>query len=225
MTSATVAFAQGQATGRLLRTVGLNVDLAPVADVERVGGSFLGTRAFGSAAKACAFAEGVASEHVAYTLKHFPGLGRATQNTDLAPVAISSAPDQLRSDYTAYRTCGRGPHAIVMISSAIYPRLTGPLPAVMSPLTYEGELPAATGGSTVLTISDDLQAKALANQAAPARHAIDAGLDLLMYAETEQASAEAYGTLLGEARSGRLSRARIRAAYDAIVTFKRAPGG
>jgi beta-N-acetylhexosaminidase len=44
MTSTSVAFEQGQATGRLLRQVGINVDLAPVADVERIVGSFLGTR-------------------------------------------------------------------------------------------------------------------------------------------------------------------------------------
>jgi beta-N-acetylhexosaminidase len=113
----------------------------------------------------------------------------------------------------------------VMISSAIYPRLTGPLPAVMSPLTYERELPAATGESTVLTISDDLQARAFVDQDAPARHSIDAGLDLLMYAGTEQASAEAYGTLLADARSGLVSRPRIRAAYTAIVAFKRAREG
>jgi beta-N-acetylhexosaminidase len=225
MNSPAVAFAQGQATGRLLRTVGVNVDLAPVADVKRVDESFLGTRAFGMAANACAFAKGVASAHVAYTLKHFPGLGRASKSTDTAPVSIDASPTALRSDYTAYRTCGRGPLAIVMISSAIYPRITGPLPAVMSPLTYKRELPAATGGSAVLTISDDLQGGALAHQDAPARHAIDAGLDLLTYAGTEQASAEAYSTLLGEARSGLVSGARIRAAYAAIIAFKQAREG
>jgi beta-N-acetylhexosaminidase len=225
MTSAATAREQGKAAGSLLRSVGVNVDLAPVADVERVSGSFLGTRAFGTAADACAFARGVASEHVAYTLKHFPGLGRAGNNTDLAPVSVDVPADALRSDYGAFRTCGRGPLALVMISSAIYPQLTGPLPAVMSPLTYERELPHATGGSRVLTISDDLQARALADQDAPGRHAIDAGLDLLMYAGTEQASADAYGKLLAEARSGLVSRTRIRAAYAAIVAFKRAREG
>ena len=81
MTSDSTAFDEGQATGRLLRLVGVNVDLAPVADVERVHGSFLGSRSFGDspilvADRACAFARGLASQRVAYTLKHFPGLGR-----------------------------------------------------------------------------------------------------------------------------------------------------
>lgn len=201
------------------------MDLAPVADVERVSGSFLGTRSFGSApetvaAEACAFAKGIASEHVIYTLKHFPGLGRASANTDVAPVSIDVAPEEMRVDYAAYRACGRAPLAAVMISSAIYPALTGPLPAVMSPLTYQRELPDATGTSQAVTISDDLQSAAIAAQRAPARHAIDAGLDLLLYAQTEEASARAYAALLDEARSGVLSRARVKAAYRAIIALK-----
>lgn len=225
MTSPSVAFEQGQATGRSLRSLGVNVDLAPVADVERVSDSFLGTRSFGSspsdvAAAACAFAQGVASAHVAYTLKHFPGLGRATQSTDVAPVWINARSSALRSDYAAYRACGGNPLAMVMVSSAIYPGLTGPLPAVMSPLTYRRELPRATGRSSVLTISDDMQAPAIRDQHSPARQAINAGVDLLLYAGTEQASADAYTTLLNEARSGLVSTSRIRAAYAAIVALK-----
>jgi beta-N-acetylhexosaminidase len=226
MRSPSVAYDNGKSIARLLRSVGVNVDLAPVADVERVPDSFLGSRSFGSvpskvATDACAFARGVASQQVIYTLKHFPGLGRATRSTDSVPVSIAAAPAALRSDYTAYRTCARGSLAMVMVSSAIYPSLTGPLPAVMSPLTYARELPAATRGSSVVTISDDLEAGALAGQAQPATHAVDAGLDLLLYAGTEQASAQAYTRLLQEASAGKLSHARIRAAYAAILALKR----
>jgi beta-N-acetylhexosaminidase len=225
MTSSAIAFEQGKATGRLLRAVGVNVDLAPVADVERLPGSFLGARSFGTspsavADRACAFAKGLASEHVAYALKHFPGLGRAVQNTDLAPVSVDAPPDLLRSDYAPYRACAGGPLATVMISSASYPAITGPLPAVMSPLTYQRELPIATSGSRVVTISDDLETPAVTGQSAPARQAIDAGLDLLLYAGTEQASDAAYTILLEEARSGTVSKTRIQAAYDAILALK-----
>ena len=226
MTSSSVAFDEGQATGRLLGQAGINVDLAPVADVERVVGSFLGTRSFGLtpsvvAQYACAFADGLASENVAYTLKHFPGLGLATTTTDLAAISIDAPRSDLRSDYQAYRTCGAGPLALVMISSAIYPSLSGPLPAVMSPAIYLRELPIATGAPSSLTISDDLQTPAIANQFSAAREAINASLDLLMYAETEQASADAYSTLLAEARAGLVSDSRIRAANQEIATLKR----
>ena len=69
----------------------------------------------------------------------------------------------------------------------------------MSPAISLRELPIATGAPSSLTISDDLQTPAIANQFSAAREAINASLDLLMYAETEQASADAYSTLLGSA--------------------------
>lgn len=225
MTTTGIAFRQGQATGALLHATGINVDLAPVADVERVAGSFLGTRSFGStpslvAQHACAFAAGLASEHVAYTLKHFPGLGRASGNTDAGPASIDAPADVLRSDYQAYRTCAANPLALVMISSAAYPALSGSLPAVMAPATYQRELPIANAVSDV-TISDDLESPALADQAAPALHAINAGLDLLMYAQTPQRSADSYVKLLADARSRVLSTSRIRAAGEQIAALKR----
>lgn len=229
MTATTIAFSQGRATGTMLRSAGVNLDLAPVADVERAAGSFLGSRSFGGSPSvvgpnACAFAKGLASEHVAFTLKHFPGLGRATGNTDLGPVAIPASSGGLRTDYAAYRDCGANPLGLVMVSSATYPALTGPLPAVMSATTYGRELPLAVPGGRPVTISDDLQSPAITSQSSPARHAIDAGLDLLMYAQTEEGSAAAYDGLLPEVREGVVSDTRVRAAYEAITALKRRLG-
>jgi beta-N-acetylhexosaminidase len=225
MTSPGVALDQGRATGRLLRSAGVNVDLAPVADVERIPGSFLGTRSFGStpsavARSACAFAQGVASARVAYTLKYFPGLGRAAGNTDLGSVTVDATPDELRSDYRGYQTCGGNPRALVMVSSAVYPSLSGDLPAVMSPAIYRHELPLAIPGGSPLTISDDLQSPAIEVQTAPAQRAIDAGLDLLLYAQTEQASNSAYSKLLSDVRAGLIPMTRLVAAERKIVALK-----
>ena len=225
MTSNSTALSQGVATGRLLRSAGVNVDLAPVADVEQEPGSFLGTRSFGNnpvevAGRACAFAQGVASQGVAYTDKHFPALGVATANTDTSVVSVNAPVGELRNDYAAYEECGAERLAMVMVSSAIYPSLTGPLPAVMSPETYQRELPIALGGGSGLTISDDLQSAAIAAQAAPARHAIEAGLDLLMYAQTEQASATTYAQLLHEVSARLFPIADLRAANQKILQLK-----
>lgn len=225
MTSTTMARAQGVAAGRLLRSVGVNVDLAPVADVEANPNSFLGPRAFGTtpatvAARACAFAGGLASTGVAYTLKHFPGLGLASVSTDLAPVTIRASASVLRAAYAAYTRCGNSPRALVMVSSAIYPTLTGSLPAVESPLTYSRELPLALHGHTPLTVSDDLQAGALTNQTHPALHALDAGLDLAMYATNSAGSAAAFPLLVADVRSGQLSRQKVAAADAKIAALK-----
>jgi beta-N-acetylhexosaminidase len=227
METPATALAEGKAAGALLRSVGINMDLAPVADVEGPNGSFLGPRSFGGSAalvadRACAFATGLASQHVGYTLKHFPGLGLATTSTDDGPVTIPASSADLRADYMPYVRCSSNPMAMIMVSSAVYPSLTGSLPAVMSPLTYDRELPIAAQHTAVPTISDDLQAPALANQPAPARSAINAGLDMAMYAQTETASADAYRELKGDIATGQISGQRIRAAAQAVLHLKHA---
>ena len=224
MTSDQEARAQGEAAGRLLRSAGIDVDLAPVADVEP-SPNFLGSRSFGGspavvAGRACAFAAGLSSAQVAYALKHFPGLGLAGGNTDLGSVSVEAPADQLRAGYGAYQACGSGPLGLVMVSSAAYPTLSGPLPAVMSPEIYRHELRLALPHGMPVTISDDLQSPAIEAHPAPARHAIQAGIDLLMYAQTEQASAAAYATLLSELRLGVVSEARVAAAARVIRALK-----
>ena len=224
MASAAVAHSEGIEAGAALRRIGVNVDLAPVADVDVFGTSFLGLRSFGSsprvvAARACAFASGLVKTGIAYTLKHFPGLGTATTSTDDGPVTVETPASMLRDNYAAYRRCGRGPGALVMMSSAGYPTLTGTTtPAVLTPEIYGREMSRAR--IDAVTISDDLQALALSEVVHPALHAINAGLDLLLYAQTEAASAEAYGKLEADLESGTLSARRVREASTEIGRLK-----
>ena len=217
---------EGQATGRMLSSLGITVDLAPVADVAHRG-TFLGSRAFGSTPRAvargaCAFADGLRRHGTAAALKHFPGLGYARVNTDDAPARIDVAPSALRRDYAAYRACGTKPGTLAMLSSAVYPRLTGSAPAVLSRAAY-AELPR--DGGWPVTISDALETPALANERTPARRALTAGLDLLLYANTEQGSATAYRVLLADARAGRIPRARIEQAAKRVLRLKAWLGG
>jgi beta-glucosidase-like glycosyl hydrolase len=72
-----------------------------------------------------------------------------------------------------------------------------------------------------VTISDNLEAGALVNVTAPAKTAIDAGLDLLLYAGSESASRYAYTKLLGEAEAGIVDTSRIAQAYGKIETLKK----
>jgi beta-N-acetylhexosaminidase len=207
-----------------LRSIGVNVDLAPVADVEQVAGSFLQARSFGSTAaqvgrRACAFARGVEGTGVAYTLKHFPGLGTAQESTDSSPVTIDTPSSQLRTNYAAYRVCGRGPRTLVMVSSAAYPTLNGSsTPAVMSRSIYDRELGRAH--ISAVTISDDMEAGALSGREGPALHALRAGLDLLLYAQSEEVSRAAFSKLAGSLRDGQLPAARVEQAAAAVDRLK-----
>ncbi len=222
MASTSRAAEQGKETGEYLAGLGFNVDLAPLGDVGHPG-TFLGSRVFGStsatvASRACAFAAGLAAQGVAATLKHFPGLGWATANTDEEPVTVTASAEEIRADYAPYRLCGSAPLTLVMVSSAVYPALTGELPAVMSPRTYSRELPTAGVGG--VTISDDLESPPIAAQTTPARRAINAGLNLLLYASAESTSVSAYQRLLSDLRNGRIEAGRVQSAAAKILALK-----
>ena len=229
MTSPGVASAQGLATGRYLLSAGVNVDLAPVADVGRSAGGFLELdhRTFGRTApevaqRACAFARGLGLAGVVATFKHFPGLGLAVQSTDAGPVSIDAPAAAIRSDEVTYGECADASPtpSLVMVSSASYPRLTGgALPAVLSPEIYRTELPVLDRVSAP-TISDDLGAGALRGLPTAATDAINAGLDLLLYASDGARVGHAYATLVRETRAGGVSSARVQAAAARVLAVK-----
>jgi beta-N-acetylhexosaminidase len=85
-----------RATARDLRRFGLNVNLAPVADVASVAGSVMGTRAFPGGGEqvgllVAASVGAYAGTGVLPTVKHFPGLGRSTVNTDFGLATVPGA--------------------------------------------------------------------------------------------------------------------------------------
>lgn len=196
--------AQGRGTADDLKAVGINVDLAPVADVPTSASSFLGTRSFGStpsavARNACAFAEGLVAGGVVPTLKHFPGLGAAgSTNTDDASVSIGASKTALERAWRPYAQCAQTPAAgappttpapassgapgpLVMLSSAAYPKLLGSrTPAVLDPKTYRA---ARAIGANGPFITDALEAAALRGRSSVASRAVNAGAHLVLYTD------------------------------------------
>jgi beta-N-acetylhexosaminidase len=181
-----LARSEGVATAKNLRSVGVNVDLAPVLDVARPGSIMQrqGRSFSGSAARVTriggAFARGLGAGEVAATGKHFPGLGAATKNQDLEVNRIGLSLKRLRTIDERPYTVGR--LALVMVSSAIYPALSAK-PAVFSSKVVEGELRGRLGFGGV-TISDALDAPAMARYGSTHKRALlatRAGVDLLLY--------------------------------------------
>ena len=218
---------QGRATGRLLRRVGVNVDLAPVVDVARPG-SAIGAehRAFGHHPRqvsrtANAFAAGLAARGVAATAKHFPGLGAAAVNTDVASQRITIPTRKLRAiDEHPYRRFVAAPGPLVMVNTAIYPRLS-PLPAALSPRIATGELRRRLGFPGV-SISDSLEAasaQAVGDPARLARLGARAGTDLLLYTGATDALA-ATRALTAGLRSGHLDRTAFVASASRVLALR-----
>ena len=193
--------AAGRATGQALLRLGVNCDLAPVADVP-VRGSFLGTRAFALDAtrvgsRAVAFARGLADAGVVAAAKHFPGIGRASANTDLAHVTIAATRTQLERDLAPFRRLVDAEVPLVMLSNASYAAL-GSSPAAWSP-AIATELLRGTLGFAGVTITDSLDAPASARGWPTSRTAVlsaRAGVDLLLVTGSEETSSAVFDALL-----------------------------
>lgn len=204
---------QGRATAASLRDLGIDVDLAPVLDVARPGGTIAETeRGFGSTASRVAttavpFAAGLQSGGVAATAKHFPGLGAAPENTDFAAQRIELPRRTLRAvDEAPYRRFVDIGGAMVMLSTAIYPAFS-PRPAAFARPIATGELRSRLGFEGV-SITDALESVAVRKFGGPARAALagaHAGVDLLLFADYRAAD-KARRALVVRLRDGALDR-------------------
>jgi beta-N-acetylhexosaminidase len=220
--------AQGERTAANLRGVGVNVDLAPVLDVARPGGTIAATeRGFGATAQRVAraaipFANGLQRGGVAATAKHFPGMGAAAENTDFAVQHIGFPAAELRRvDEAPYRAFVAAGGDLVMLSTAIYPALS-PLPATFARPVATGELRERLGfeGVSITDALDTVAARAFGGPAQAGLAAARAGSDLLLY--TELAAAEAaWRALVAKLRAGRLDRGEFEAAAQRVLDLRR----
>ena len=225
-----VARAQGAATGAALQGLGINVDFAPVADVPGSTASFMyqdgRTFSFSAARTALladAFASGLGSEGVLPTLKHFPGIGLATRNTDTSVVTITASGAALAPGLQPYRTAiAHDDIPLIMLSNATYSAYD-PVNAAGWSRAIGVTLLRDELGFTGVTITDSLDgtgaARGLTDRLLALR-AAKAGTDMILITGSEATSAAVYATLLREAKDGSIPTAALEASYDRIIALK-----
>jgi beta-N-acetylhexosaminidase len=227
--TASVARSQGASTGTALHGLGINVDFAPVADVPGSTSSFMykADRTFSfdaatTASLANAFASGLTSQGVLPTMKHFPGLGFATKDTDANVVTIGASKAALAPGLTPYRTAIGHDIPLIMLSNATYTvydtaNAAGWSHAIAVTLLRDDL------GFTGVTITDSLDGTAHArgvSTASLAVRAANAGTDMLLVTGSEASTSGVYATLLDNAQRGLISKAALRASYDRIAALK-----
>lgn len=186
----------GQLIGALLRYFDIDINLAPVVDVERdVPSPGLERRCFGRDARtvtrlAGAFLNGLQSSGVAGCLKHFPGIGAGKADTHYGTSTIEVSREDLESiDLAPYAALAERSRA-VMIGHGTYPSLPDPkLPASLN-VEITRRLLRTRVGFSGLVISDDMEMHAVAAMGSleeAAERALVAGNDLVLFcAQTEK---------------------------------------
>jgi beta-N-acetylhexosaminidase len=228
--------------GRQMVAAGVDVDLAPVADVDdRPGPSASnpdGSRSFSgdpttAAAYTVAFLQGLSDAGVRPVVKHFPGLGGSTGNTDVGPASTQPLSALSSTDLTPFLAAIRAGAPAVMVSNASVPGLTTS-PSSLSAKVI-GDLLGTQLGFRGLVVTDSLSAGAIltGGRTLPeaAVEAVAAGADLVLFGSTLTAAdvaqlspanvrrtfASIVGALARAVADGRLPVARLRAAAVAVT--------
>jgi beta-N-acetylhexosaminidase len=227
--SASTARAQGANTGAALRALGINADFAPVADVPATTSSFMyregRTWSFSARATAVladAFASGLTSTGVAPSMKHFPGIGFATKNTDAFVVRIGYSRSRLAPGLRPYQAAIAHHIPMIMLSNATYPAYDSVNAAGWSH-AIAVTLLRRDLGFTGVTITDSLTGTASArglSTASLAIRAAKAGTDMILVTGSEASSRAVYASLLLQAQRGAIPRTTLLASYGRILTLK-----
>ncbi|TRW43131.1 glycoside hydrolase family 3 protein [Georgenia yuyongxinii] len=219
---------------RTLRAAGVNLNLAPVVDVNvNPTNPIIGAlgRSFSAdpdvvAEQAAAFVRGHHDEGVLTTLKHFPGHGSSRADTHAGFVDVTGTWSE--AELVPYRSLiGQGLADAVMVAHVFNATLDADHPASLSAATITGLLREELGFDGVV-MSDDLQMGAITQQWSfdEAIHlAVQAGTDLLTFSNNLETfepdlGARAHATLLDLVGRGEIDEARIAASYERIQLLK-----
>ena len=227
LTTPAAVDAAGRGAARDLRRHGINVNLGPVVDLSGPG-PVMRTRAFpGDAATVARLSAASIKSYrrtgVAPTLKHFPGIGAATVNTDDAPASIDLSASALGAVHLPPFKAGIAAGApAVMMSHARYPRLDPNAIASQSREIVTGLLRERLGFRGVI-MTDSLEAKAVVADAGPevaSVRSMRAGVDLIL--TTGPGSyIRVLRALTAEARRDPAFRKRLGEAAGRVVALQR----
>ena len=219
----------GAGIATTLRSAGIDLDLAPVVDLDvdpsspaigALGRSFSADAAVVTA-MATAEIEALHAVGIHATLKHFPGIGSASTNTDFGVADVTST--WTRTELEPFRRLiAAGLADVVMAGHIVDRRLDARYPASLSHAIVTGILRGELGWSGPV-ITDDLGAAAITTafgRDEAVRLALEAGDDLLLFAN--QASYDpavvthVVDAVVAAVAAGRLPEARVRQAWERV---------
>jgi beta-N-acetylhexosaminidase len=225
--------AAGRRIATTLRDSGINLNLAPVVDLNiNPDNPIIGAldRSFGAdpdlvVRQARAFVRGHQQVGVLTTLKHFPGHGSSTQDSHLGvvDVTVTWSPVELQP----YRQLIPAGLADSILTAHVFnAQLDAEHPATLSSATIDGLLRGELGYEGVV-ISDDMQMGAIRQAYGyedAVRLALLAGVDMLTIANQQvfepQIVERTIGIVLGLVADGRLTEARIDLSWRRITALK-----
>lgn len=221
------ALEAGRETGRFLKSVGVNWNLAPVVDVPTSRQAFIlkQGRSFSDNAStvtrfAGAFARGLQRSGVAADAKHFPGVGSLHIDTDFRLSRVVRSVSAEQQALLPYRTLIADGLDTVMLATAVFPEYDAKRPAALSPNVIDGLLRRQLG-FTGVTITDSLNCPTGYSPQRAGVLAARAGADVLLYTD---GAPGVLNDLLSAASLGTLTESSVTQSYERLIRLKREVG-
>ena len=211
--------------GSRLAAVGVNLDLAPVADLDDgPAGGVVGDRSFSddpatAASFALAYAEGLSAAGVTPTAKHFPGHGRTSVDTHVRmPTVDAPLDDLLATDVRPFSALIDAGVPAVMLNHVSYTALDGGLPASLSPKAYRLLRDMGFRGVAITDAIDMGAVQPRWSLPEAAVRAVQAGADGVLTNDGTRARAMR-DALVAAVTRGRLAEARLTEAAGRVLAL------
>ncbi|MGN9781908.1 glycoside hydrolase family 3 protein [Nonomuraea sp. ZG12] len=220
-----------RAIGSELAACGINLDMAPDADVNsEADNPVIGTRAFGNEAAlvsrhTVAAVQGLQSVRVAACVKHFPGHGATRVDSHLSVPVVDVTPELLRTrELAPFRAAIEAGTKSIMTAHVAVPFLTGDTPATLSPAALTELLRGELGYDGVV-VSDALDMQAIVDSvglAGGSALSLAAGTDLLCLGPlpTYDDVREVIDGIVAAVGDGRLPLSRLEQAADRVDALR-----
>jgi beta-N-acetylhexosaminidase len=227
-----LAYRVGRAMGEELASVGIDLNFAPVLDVNsNPANPVIGDRAFGSdpelvSAMGIALMRGLHDGGVLSCGKHFPGHGDTEKDSHLElPVVRRSRTELERTELVPFRAAIAAGVPMLMTAHVLYPALDPDHPATLSRKILTDLLRGELRFEGVVA-SDDLAMRAIAGHQSIANAAVStlrAGADALLVCQDLERAVEAFAAIEAAVASGSVDMATINAAATRIQRLRARP--
>lgn len=209
--------------GELLLSLGINLNLAPVADVSVDSNDFINIRTFNRDAKETANLIGLMVDYVnevgiSSSLKHFPGYGNNVDTHTGVAIDERSYDNFLNNDYLPFEEGIKRKVPSILVSHNIIKCIDSEYPATLSKMIVTGELRNKLNFSGII-ITDDLSMGAVSSYVddnSAAVLAINAGNDLIITSDF----VNMYNSVITAVKSGKIKMETIDTAVRRILAWK-----
>jgi len=227
---------EAEGWGDQLNEAGVNVDLAPVADVVpnalKQQNAPIGSldREYGNTPEEVgppvqAFVRGMQAAGVMTSVKHFPGLGRVRGNTDFSSGVVDNVTVRGDADLQPFADGIEAGADMVMISTATYRRIDPRNRAVFSPTVIQGMVRGDLKWGGVV-ITDDVGAAAEVASVPAGQRAtrfVAAGGDIVINARAGLTSTMV-NALVAKAEQDKTFAAQLTSSVRRVLTLKESHG-